>query len=208
VWKKRTVEESYGLSIFDLKKGRLLEKEAGDWWSRKSNGLTLLCTQVAINRPLWPTTLIIDATLTDALGREHHLERREVQMTSTPCRFGSQRWWFICPGERCGRRVAKLYLPPGQNQYLCRHCHELTYEACQGHRDGMDTARRYARYRKRWEAARTTRQKIEWSLKLFQALDGLQAYQRVYHQRAMERIARMRKAAGIKGPPDISSVKL
>jgi len=208
VWKKRTVEESYGLSIFDLKKGRLLEKEAGDWWSRKSKGLTFLHTQVAINRPLWPTTLIVNATLTDALGREHHFERREVRITSTPCRFGNKRWWFICPEKRCGRRVAKLYLPPGQNQYLCRHCHELTYEARQGHRDGMDTARKYARYRKRWEAARTTRQKMKWSSKLFQALDGLQAYQRAYHQRAMERIARMRKAAGIKGQPDISSVKL
>lgn len=192
MWKKRTVEESYGLSIFDLKKDRLLEKEAGDWWSRKSNGLTLLCTQVAINRPLWPTTLIVNATLTDALGREHPLERREVRITSTPCRFGNQRWWFVCPGDRCGRRAGKLYLPPGENQYLCRHCHELTYEARQGHRDGMDTARRYARYRKRWEAARTTRQKMKWSLKLFQALDGLQAYQRAYHQRAMDRITRLR----------------
>lgn len=72
----------------------------------------------------------------------------------------------------------------------------------------MDTARRYARYRKRWEAASTTRQKMKWSLKLFQALDGLQTYQRAYHKRAMERIACMRKAAGIKGQPDISSVKL
>lgn len=203
-----TVEESYRLSIFTLRRKRLLEKETGRWDELASNGLTRLLTEVAINQPMWANTLFITPILTDALGREHRFSTTEVRIASTPCRFGNRRWWFFCPGPRCGRRVGMLYLPPGQNQYLCRHCHELTYEACQGHRDGMDTARKYARYRKRWEAASTTRQKMEWSLKLSQALDGLQTYQRDYHQRAMERIARMRKAAGIKGEPDISSIKL
>lgn len=51
---RRTVEESYRLSIFTLREKRLLEKEAGDWWERKSNGLTFLLTEVAINQPMWP----------------------------------------------------------------------------------------------------------------------------------------------------------
>ncbi len=207
--KKRTVEESYSLSIFDLKKGRLLEKEAGDWWSRKSNGLTRLHVQVVVNRPVWPETLIVRPTLFDALGREHPFGRSEVRIVPTLCRFGNKRWWFICPGSRCGRRVAKLYLPPGEIQYRCRHCHELTYEARQQHRNGIyDNAGRFGRYRKKLDAACTTRQRMKWSFKLLEALDGFKAYERAYHQRAMERIARMRKAAGIKGQPDISSVKL
>ena len=28
----------------------------------------------------------------------------------------------------CGRRVQKLYLPPGGRQFGCRHCYHLGYE--------------------------------------------------------------------------------
>lgn len=49
--------------------------------------------------------------------------------------FGGFRWWFLCPllvdGLRCSRRVAKLYLPPGEVYYGCRCCHQLTYESSQ-----------------------------------------------------------------------------
>jgi hypothetical protein len=31
----------------------------------------------------------------------------------------------------CGRRVGKLYLPPGGRYYGCRQCHDLTYTSCQ-----------------------------------------------------------------------------
>jgi hypothetical protein len=46
---------------------------------------------------------------------------------TTPCHIGGYRYWFICPRNYCGRRVGKLYL---MNKYfLCRHCHNLTYES-------------------------------------------------------------------------------
>lgn len=34
-------------------------------------------------------------------------------------------------GVRCGRRVRKLYLPPGGRYFGCRHCYRLTYTSCQ-----------------------------------------------------------------------------
>ena len=41
----------------------------------------------------------------------------------TPCNYGGQRTWFLCP--HCNRRVALLY---GAGRYfLCRHCYNLTY---------------------------------------------------------------------------------
>ena len=87
-----------------------------------------------------------------------------------------------------------LYLPPGEIRYLCRHCHELTYEARQCHRNGMyEGGGRLGRYREKLDAARTTRQRMKWSSKLLAALDGFKAYERAYHQRAMERISRMGK---------------
>jgi hypothetical protein len=60
-----------------------------------------------------------------------------VKVISTPCRFGGKRYWFLCPlamqGRRCGRKVARLYLPPGQSVFGCRLCHDLTYTSTQTH---------------------------------------------------------------------------
>jgi hypothetical protein len=58
-----------------------------------------------------------------------------VRLTTTRPRFGGLRWWFTCPvvvnHQACGRRVGKLYLPPGARNFGCRQCHELTYTSCQ-----------------------------------------------------------------------------
>ena len=61
--------------------------------------------------------------------REPEQINYEVPVVWTPCNFGGERPWFVCPGSRCGgRRVAKLYHPPGgARYYLCRHCYDLTY---------------------------------------------------------------------------------
>ena len=47
----------------------------------------------------------------------------------TPCNFGGERPWFICPGEGCGRRVAILYGPT--LPLLCRQCRGLVYASQQ-----------------------------------------------------------------------------
>lgn len=44
--------------------------------------------------------------------------------------LGGKRFWFVCG---CGRRVGRLYLPPGQGVFRCRHCHSLTYKSAQTH---------------------------------------------------------------------------
>ena len=64
----------------------------------------------------------------------------KVQLTTTPCNFGGVRYWFICPlsknGVYCGRRVGKLYCPPGANYYGCRYCYNLSYESRNETRSG------------------------------------------------------------------------
>ena len=52
--------------------------------------------------------------------------RYRVPIAWTPCHFGGQRPWFVCPGEGCGRRVGVLY---GRRFFLCRGCHDLAYES-------------------------------------------------------------------------------
>jgi hypothetical protein len=58
-----------------------------------------------------------------------------IHLDTTDPNFDGWRFWFLCPltvGARmCGKRVAKLYLPPGARYFGCRHCHDLTYLSCQ-----------------------------------------------------------------------------
>jgi hypothetical protein len=55
-------------------------------------------------------------------------------MTSQPT-YGGHRWWFVCPLVRrdggSPRRVAKLYLPPGERYFGSRAGYGLTYTSCQ-----------------------------------------------------------------------------
>jgi hypothetical protein len=50
-----------------------------------------------------------------------------VSLEWTPCNFGGERPWFVCPGVACRRRVAVLY-GPGK-YFLCRPCYDLRYES-------------------------------------------------------------------------------
>jgi len=64
-----------------------------------------------------------------------------IALVTTEPYFSGFRWWFSCPvkkkGRPCGRRVGKLYLPPGEHYFGCRLCHNLTYLSCQwNHRSG------------------------------------------------------------------------
>jgi hypothetical protein len=69
-----------------------------------------------------------------------------LRLTTTRPRFGGLRWWFMCPlvvNERpCGRRVGKLYLPPGCRYFGCRRCYALTYTSSQQHDARVDALRR------------------------------------------------------------------
>jgi hypothetical protein len=54
-----------------------------------------------------------------------------VPIVHLPCRFGSSRPYFICPGPQngtgCGRRISKLHL--SHRYFLCRHCNQLAYRS-------------------------------------------------------------------------------
>ena len=50
---------------------------------------------------------------------------QNLEITTTPCHFGNERLWFLCPS--CKKRVATLYRPATNDILLCRKCHNLTY---------------------------------------------------------------------------------
>lgn len=64
----------------------------------------------------------------------HKINNKEVatykiSLTTTPCHFGNQRYWFECPlmrnGLRCHGRSGTLYKIG--DLFGCRHCCDLTY---------------------------------------------------------------------------------
>lgn len=57
-----------------------------------------------------------------------------VKVTRTFPNYGGVRYWWLCPN--CGHRVRILY---GGRRFLCRHCHNLTYETAQKGGDLLTT---------------------------------------------------------------------
>lgn len=50
-----------------------------------------------------------------------------VRLQTTPCNYGGERYWFTCPADGCGRRVAVLFL--GGKYFACRYCYQLAYRS-------------------------------------------------------------------------------
>ncbi len=84
-------------------------------------------------------------------GKDWKAESYPVRLDWTPCNYGGERPWFLCPANGCGRRVAILY--GGGSIFACRYCHKLAYDS-QREGAGDRAARR----------ANKIREKLGWQL--------------------------------------------
>ena len=195
--KKQTVEDARDLSVFELHRQGVLSGATGRWIVSWTNQAGETVESVGLNIELTMDERLrcrISYTLTQARQPAVGVDYM-VGFASTPCHFGGLRRWFVCPGGWCGRRVAKLYAHPDAKHYLCRHCHQLTYEGRQQHRKGMyESFGKFGLYRRRWEAARGRWQKLRWALRLLEAEERVQAYSRAYNARFWRRLQRLKSA--------------
>ncbi|WBV70692.1 hypothetical protein PGH42_12355 [Legionella pneumophila] len=99
----------------------------------------------------------------------------------TPCRFGGERPWFICPAKGCQRRVAILY---SGSIYACRHCHQLAY-----------TSQREADYDRALRQAEKIRGKLGWDTGIFEMEGGKP---KGMHWSTFERLAQCQHAQIVK----------
>ena len=145
--KKMTVEEGLKLEIRSLKNLGFLEcrgsiKNGNVWWSIDEQKIATIGISICLGMegPQMGRRnfLKFDYTITDSDTGETTPFRYSTDLVSTPCRFGGQRWWFICPLVNCSRRVGVLYLPYGAKYFGCRHCYNLTYESVQTHDKRID----------------------------------------------------------------------
>jgi len=71
-----------------------------------------------------------------------------LPLTKTQCFFGGIRWWFICP--KCEHRVGILYQPYYARDFLCRHCHKLTYTSSQERGTSLEPIAKHLRLLNRY----------------------------------------------------------
>ncbi len=150
--KKATVEEALDFSVYDLKRRGLLTGHAAveiTWVNSLSGKESAVKVLVEITDEPY---VIFAYTLTSRDGQQNDYGH-QVSLTTTPCNYGGERYWFECPS--CYARVGILYLAPGDVRFRCRHCNNLTYRS--RNRTGMEslghTSRQIEKLRseiKRW----------------------------------------------------------
>lgn len=136
---KAIAEQSNALSIFWLKKNHcLIPKQFGG--GRNSGTITWT---FGVNKSSIGYT--ISTNMQETMGDEDHIRLNymhtnhwtdeksdmdfKIPLTTTPCKYGGVRYWFICPlsknGQYCGRRVGVIYSIG--KWFGCRHCGEIAY---------------------------------------------------------------------------------
>jgi len=121
--KKTTIEGCRSLDIRRLHREGLLKsghRFSWCWWRAEQK-------VASIKALVYRDRLVLSYRHRSGPGSEWEEVMEPVALEWTPCNFGGERPWFVCPGVACGRRVAILYR---QGKYfLCRHCYDLRYES-------------------------------------------------------------------------------
>jgi hypothetical protein len=127
---KRTVEEYYSLDVGVLNRKGLLKPGCSftaSWFGAGREVSSIAGIVLGEQRPELVMLLYTHGKGANAEG-EH--VRQPVELGWTPCNFGGERPWFLCPGIGCGGRVAVLHA--AGKYFLCRHCYALSYESQRG----------------------------------------------------------------------------
>jgi len=119
---KQTVDDTPEISVFDL-------NEAGAF-----DRFGITTGEAAIG---WGQSITFEAHMYGEDNSKVYLRyavngrstTEIVLLDSTPCHYGGERWWFICPDT--GERVGKLYLAGRPPYFASRKAHNLTYRSCQ-----------------------------------------------------------------------------
>ena len=122
---KDTTSDYHRLSVGRWSRAGILSHGRSFGWQWESDGATVASIQVAVED---------QAVRLNYRTRVHGGAWRDmdyhVSLDRTPCHFGGERVWFLCPAQVCSRRVAYLY---GGAVFVCRHCHNLAYPVQREH---------------------------------------------------------------------------
>jgi hypothetical protein len=127
--KKTTVEECRTLNLAQLERAGLFRSPPGNIVRGSLQWTNPVTRQEAasVGFILERTDSALVLTLAYGIGDE--AIRIPVPIQTTKSHIGGIRYWGKCPD--CGRRVRKLYVPPGGRRFSCRTFLDLTYESSQ-----------------------------------------------------------------------------
>jgi hypothetical protein len=121
--RKRRVENCLNIDMSMIAKKYDLEREAELTVTWRSLG-----SSIGIHiRPPWRIRL--SYTITRGWPEKKVNIDYYIFLDTTPCYYGGQRWWFLCPN--CNRRCRILYYPAQADYFACRICYNLTYRSQQ-----------------------------------------------------------------------------
>ncbi len=190
VWNRKAREdEARAIDILDLQRNKAFTDFSGRrWtssWSRTGEVIASISYKVESDE-----TGPIGLRFMYAILAHGTNEKKDynyiIPIVSTPCNYGGERWWFICPlvvdGRACHRRCRIVYMPPGAKHFGCRECHRLTYESRQRHREafyeGFEKPYMEAESaQKELSKARTRKKKEKIWQKLFRAQAELEGFE-------------------------------
>lgn len=131
--KKISVEECYIIDVNEIARDDKLRVGAvGVYtWSNQFDEHLLRVDFSTVPSGYMKRALLLMYRWEDWRGEDSEDVSLPILLQTTYPNYGGVRWWFTCPliveGKPCNRRVGKLYLPPGERYFGCRHCHNLAY---------------------------------------------------------------------------------
>ena len=136
--KMDTVDEARPIDILELQKKGLFKQAPNAVWTstwRRGEEVRAAVSFKLLLVDDKPAALRFMYTAADRNTGEKTEYDYLIELTSTPCNFGGERWWFVCPlivnGRRCNRRARIIYIPYGAVYFGCRKCHRLSYDSRQ-----------------------------------------------------------------------------
>ena len=148
-WSSRlTVEQCLALTVGSFRRSGTWECTSGTTgtssWSVPQGSLGKV--YYAIHNDGYGLAIRIPRQDARLCGELRPLEESLIPVTTTRAYLGGKRHWFRCPmvreGKTCGKRVGRLYLPPGASVFGCTDCHNLTYWKSQTHDKRKDALAR------------------------------------------------------------------
>lgn len=121
--KKATTEQLVSLDIREWKReGRLFAgARLGLQWTERNRG------QIQLHISFHETCVHMVWTNTAPTSDRAPVPFQQTAFIDwTPCNFGGERPWLLCPMRGCGARVAILYFA---GAFACRKCCDLAYES-------------------------------------------------------------------------------
>ena len=135
--KRTSVKECLRLTVDDLRGSGIIAgktDEAQFSWSTSETEDDIASVRACVTSRT-ASEVIVSLKYSVTLDNESREVEEKIHVVNAN-QAGSGKWYILCPAvageEPCDQRAEVLYLPPGQEYFACRRCHNLSYSEAPG----------------------------------------------------------------------------